>query len=72
MKESPIEYIAKRIRKEEPPYDLPIIKELLIRAYRGLDGGAIWMDYPEYFKEYQAELLFGENGEWLARSDTYD
>ena len=58
MKEMPIEYneieyVVSKIIEEKAPYEFQKIQMVLRKLYKS--SGELWMDFPEYFKEYQLE-----------------
>ena len=60
MKEMPIEYneieyVVSKIVEEKAPYEFQKIQMVLRKLYKSSDE--LWMDFPEYFKEYQIEAL---------------
>ena len=60
MKEIPIEYneieyVVSKIVEEKAPYKSQKIQMVLRKLYKS--SGELWMDFPEYFKEYQIEAL---------------
>jgi|TARA_Y100000034_G_scaffold37325_1_gene45909 hypothetical protein len=50
-----IEYVAKKIMEEKAPYNLQKIRVVLRKLYQSLPTGELWIDFPEYFEEYQLE-----------------
>ena len=60
MKEMPIEYneieyVVSKIIEEKAQYEFQKIQMVLRKLYKS--SGELWMDFPEYFKEYQTEAL---------------
>jgi hypothetical protein len=55
VKENPIEYVASKIIEEEAPYKFQKMVMVLRKLYQSLPTGDLWVDFPEYFKEYQLE-----------------